>query len=169
MRLSPKPISTLLLSTLLLIAMVVSCARGPGDPGRAADGEQACAGLSESQVADTVATILRNVASVESKYEAVSYPKGSPPQRLVGAVVYVRAAPGLNAPWITRALICGARGHRPERCEAGDPCTLAVEGSEVATTEAGAGFAVTMRSANAETSREILRRARLISPAVSAP
>lgn len=152
------------LATIILASMT-SCARGP----RATDGDLPCAGLSDGQVAEALATIVRSVASVESKYELVSYPKGSPPQRLVGAVVYVRGAPGLNAPWVTRVLTCQARGRGHDRCEAGDPCPFGVEGSEISAKEAGPGLAITVRSDNPEAAREILRRGKLLLPDSGAP
>jgi hypothetical protein len=130
---------------------------------------RACAGLSDAEVANAVTTLKPSIESVQSKYEIVSYPKGSPAQRLDGAVIYVRATPGSSAQWTTRILTCHGLRHVPELCAAKDRCPFGLEGARVRTTETSGGFAVTIEAKDLDVAQEILRRSRELAPAQASP
>jgi hypothetical protein len=101
-----------------------------------------------------------DIESVQTKYERVFYPKGSPAQKLDGAVIYVRSRPGVSAPWLSRVLACHELRHVPELCAAHDRCPLAVEGARVGVTETSTGFAVSIEASDAKIAQEIVRRSR---------
>ncbi len=146
-----------------------SCAATSRDSGRdrARDIARACTELSDAEAANAMATIKGSVESVQSKYETVFYPKGSPAQRLGGAVIYVRATPGTTAQWLTRVLTCHELRHVPALCAAKDRCPLAVEGAQVSTTETSMGFAVAIESKDPDIAQEIVRRSRELAPTTS--
>jgi hypothetical protein len=94
-------------------------------------------------------------------------PQKAPITRKVGAVVVFRAVPGMTAEGLQQLVDChlarnAALGHvAPEMPE----CPLVPRGVEARVTSTGDGFAVSIRSDDPETAREILRRAeRLIRP-----
>lgn len=90
-----------------------------------------------------------------------------PEEHLVGAVVTVRAVEGLTTEWLQRVVGChlarnAAVGHdMPEM----PGCPLVPKGASASVSSAGAGFAVTIRSADDEAAADILARARGLTPA----
>ena len=160
--------------TRISVAVVVSvavfsCVAASRDSGgdRARELAQACAGLDDVEVADAIAAIRPNIEAVQTKYETMSYPKGSPAQRLDGALIYVRATQGASAPWLTRVLSCHALRHAPALCAAHDRCPLALEGTRVSTTETATGFAIAIEAKDRAVVDEIVRRSRELAPAAS--
>jgi hypothetical protein len=81
--------------------------------------------------------------------------------RQMGAVVVLRAVPGLTAQWLQRAVDChlarnAALGHNvPEM----PYCPLVPNGVAATVTATATGFAVEMRSDDPAVAHEILRRA----------
>jgi hypothetical protein len=81
--------------------------------------------------------------------------------RQMGAVVVVRAVPGLTEQWLQRVVDChlarnAALGHNlPEMPD----CPLVPNGAAATVTPTDAGFAVAIRSDDATVAHEILRRA----------
>lgn len=80
--------------------------------------------------------------------------------RLVGAMVVVRAAPGMTAQWLGRLLQCDTARH------ASAALVPAGSTSEVGSTSNG--FTVSIRSGDPEMAREIQRRAALFAHPVQA-
>lgn len=90
-----------------------------------------------------------------------------PDERLVGAIVAVRAVEGLSSEWLQRVADChlarnAAVGHdMPEMPD----CPLVPKGASVSVTSTGTGFAVAIRSADDEAAADILARALRLMPA----
>ena len=89
-----------------------------------------------------------------------------PREALVGAIVTVRAVPGMTAQWLQRVVDChlarnAALGHvMPEMAN----CPLVPAGATATVSATRDGFAVAIRSKDPATAREILSRAqRLVS------
>jgi hypothetical protein len=72
--------------------------------------------------------------------------------RLEGAVVNVKARPGVTREWLQRQVSDPAAAAQPG-------CPLAVKGASARVTSTGDGFAITVSSADRDGAREILRRA----------
>lgn len=89
-----------------------------------------------------------------------------PDERLVGAVVTVRAVEGLTAEWLQRVVDChlarnAAVGHEmPEMPD----CPLVPKGASATVASTGSGFAVTIQSEDEGAAEDILARARRLSP-----
>ena len=90
-----------------------------------------------------------------------------PNEALVGAVVTFRAVPGMTAEWLQRVVDChlarnASLGHVvPEMPN----CPLVPNGATATVASSGNGFAVSIRSNDPATAKEILTRAqRLVSP-----
>lgn len=84
-----------------------------------------------------------------------------PSERLEGARVEFRAVPGLTAQWLQRVVDChlarnAALGHDAREMPS---CPLIPKGVRATVTPARTGFFVEMRADDAETAKEILRRA----------
>ena len=164
-----RAIAKMTAAATLIAALSCAATSRDSERNRARDLARACTGLSDPDVANAMATVKGSVESVQSKYETVFYPKGSPAQRLAGAVIYVRASPGTTAQWLTRVLTCHELHHVPELCAAKDRCPLAVEGAQVSTTETSMGFAVAIESKDPDIAREIVRRSLELAPAPASP
>ncbi len=93
-----------------------------------------CAGISDADIASTLQTVRANVESVRAKNVTDFESKGVPAQRLLGAVVEVRATPGMSGPWLTRVLQCDASR------------TLASGGAAVDAREDGAHYKIAIES-----------------------
>lgn len=90
-----------------------------------------------------------------------------PNEALVGATVTFRAVPGMTAEWLQRVVDChlarnASLGHVvPEMPN----CPLVPNGATATVASTGSGFAVSIRSNDPSTAKEILARAqRLVSP-----
>jgi hypothetical protein len=141
------------LSTLSLLTACVGVARGPSDDPPV---ERACAGLPEAALDREIAALRANVDGAAPLHEGGA--KSVP--RLVGAVVQVRAAPGMTAPWLGRVLQCDTA----RRAAA----ALVPAGVRSEVTATPTGFEVSMRSADYDMAREIERRASLFARPVEA-
>jgi hypothetical protein len=108
---------------------------------------------------------IEDIASV-TPLKVSSGGKG-PTEQTVGAVVTFRAVPSMTAEWLQRVVDChlarnASLGHVvPEMPN----CPLVPKGVTATTTSTGNGFAVSIRSSDPATAKEILVRAqRLVSP-----
>jgi len=110
----------------------------------------ACAGVAEAGIHETVAELRAQTESVERLYEQVG-PKTA--TRPVGALVRVRATRGMSPQWLGRALECNADGD----ARGSSPLALAGVRSEISPTSTG--FNVEIRSNNPTVAAEVLRRA----------
>ena len=133
---------------------------------------RACVGIAESDRDRSPFDHRENVASVEPLYVmdrgAVDVSGSGPAQpprgtrHLAGAVVMLRAAPGMTAEWLQRVVDChlarnAALGHEvPEM----PYCPLVPNGAEATVTPARGGFAVTIQSDVPASAEEVLRRSR---------
>ena len=123
----------------------------------------ACAGIAE---ADRDASPLRPevIESVSRLEDTTISTKTGPPHRLVGAVISVRAAPGLTGEWLQRSIHChvariALRGNDPPGMEA---CPFAPGDLEVRVSSSGEGFRIELRASTAKVAEEILRRAQVL-------
>jgi hypothetical protein len=88
--------------------------------------------------------------------------------RSAGATVVFQAVPGMTAEWLQRVVDChlarnAAIGHEAASAEMSD-CPLTLRGVRASVKSTGDGFAITMRSDDVDTSKEILRRAKALVP-----
>ncbi len=144
--LSPLNVSSVLLLGILLGA----CAPAPVSPAASAP---PCAGVSDADVASTLQILRANVESIHAKNVTDFESKGVPAQKLLGAVVEVRATPGMSGPWLTRVLRCDASR------------TLVSEGADVEARENGASFTIAIESRDPAVAHEILSRAEQLASA----
>ncbi len=123
--------------------------------------ETACAGLDEDERATSP---FERAAADIAGVEPYTVHRGGkqPDERLVGAVVTVRAVEGLTTEWLERVAEChlarnAAVGHdMPEMPD----CPLVPKGASVTVTSTGTGFAVAIRSGDDAAAADILARAR---------
>lgn len=132
----------------LSLALVTSCAGGVRRASDEGAAESACSGLPDVAVSKVVANLRSNVESVEPLRDSAE-PKVLP--HMVGAVVQVRATPGMTAQWLERVLQCDSERH---------PAALAPAGASSEVTSTPTGFAVAVRSRDPDVAHEIERRAR---------
>jgi hypothetical protein len=88
--------------------------------------------------------------------------------RSAGATVVFQAVPGMTAEWLQRLVDChlarnAAIGHEAASAEMVN-CPLTLRGVQASVKSVGDGFAVTLRSDDINTSKEILRRAKALVP-----
>jgi hypothetical protein len=141
----------------LSLGLVTACAGGVRSAGDAASAEGACAGLPSATVDRSVADLRANVESVEPLRDDPG-PKAIP--HLIGAVVQVRATPGMTAQWLGRVLACDAERHAAAPSCADERCPLAPAGASSEVTSTPTGFAVAVRSRDPDVAHQIERRAR---------
>jgi hypothetical protein len=122
---------------MLSLTIVPGCAPGA----RSASDERACDGLTDADVSEGVADLRAGVESVEPIIESRG-PKAPP--HLAGAVLSVRATPAMSAPRLGRVLSC----HAVRR-------TLAAP-VQFEVTPTSTGFAVVVRSRDADATNEII-------------
>ncbi len=140
----------------LFLAFLGACAGDVQRPLDAPSTEGACAGLPDALLERTVAELRASVESVEPLRDG----GGKLTPRLIGAVVQVRATPGMTAGWLERVLQCdAARQGAAAACSPGG-CPLAPPGAARDVTPTNAGFAIALRSRDMDTAREIERRAK---------
>lgn len=131
----------------------------------------ACAGLAEEDRDVSPFAYVEDIAGVEPL--TVSRGGGKLPRSevTVGAVVTVRAVPGLTAEWLQRVVDChvargASLGHVvPEMPD----CPLVPQGVSARVTSTGTGFAVELRSEDSDAAGDILARARRLVAARAAP
>lgn len=120
---------------------------------------QACAGIPEMDRDMSPFDHSEDISSVEPHTEINV--TNIPPQRTTGAVVTFRAVPGMTAEWLQRVVDC----HLARNASLGNEvpempnCPLVPRGTEARVASVGNGFAVTIRSDDEASSREILARA----------
>jgi hypothetical protein len=138
--------------------LLVACGGSSGARTTSADVARVCAGISEREAQGGIAAYRADIERVEPLYEQTLGSRG-PNVRLRGATIYLRATPGATAPWIGRLLQCHLLRH-----ERGGSCTTvecALErpgtGAEVSSTPMG--FAIAVRASDADSAREVLKRA----------
>ena len=127
-----------------MCALLGACAPAAAPPPASA---APCAGISDADVASTLQTLRANVESVRAKNVTDFESKGMPAQKLLGALVEVRATPGMSGPWLTRVLQCDASR------------TLVTEGAKVDAREEGASFTIAIESRDPVVARKILSQA----------
>ncbi len=137
-------------SVSLLCILLGACAPPAVSPVASA---APCAGISDADVTSTLQTLRANVESIRAKNVTDFESKGAPAQKLLGAVVEVRAIPGMSGPWLTRVLRCDASR------------TLVSEGAEVEARENGASFTIAIESRDPVVAHEILSRAEQLASA----
>ena len=121
---------------------------------------RACAGLPPTERDVSPFAHREDLASAAPLTEAVVTGKVAT-QRTVGAIIRVRAVPGLTAEWLQRTVDChlaraSALGHEvPEMSY----CPLVPKGATAQVTSAGDGFDVRVRSSDPAAAHEILQRA----------
>jgi hypothetical protein len=124
---------------------------------------RACAGLADADRDTTPFAHREDIASVEPLTVNVASGKGQS-ARIEGAVITFRALPGMTAQWLQRDVDChlarnAVLGHdMPEMAY----CPLVPKNVTARVIATDTGFAVAVRSADAETATEILRRARAL-------
>lgn len=116
---------------------------------------RACAGLAAEDRDQSPFELRRDIERVQ--------PLGSAAE-VVGATVVFKAAPGMTVEWLQRIIDCQVTRHAVLGRAQPDAATspLAPPGVEAAVAAVAGGFAVTIRSEDPATSREILRRARAL-------
>jgi hypothetical protein len=83
-----------------------------------------------------------------------------PMTSLVGVKIYIRAAPGLTAPWIHRVAECHLARHSLPMPEAErDHCPLSAEEAQISVESHGGSFVVSIRTSDTEVAEDILARA----------
>ncbi|MDB4992743.1 MAG: hypothetical protein JWM74_175 [Myxococcaceae bacterium] len=124
---------------------------------------RACVGMSDDDRDESPFMHREDIASVEPLTVSVTSGKVQS-ARSEGAIVTFRALPGMTAQWLQRIVDChlarnAALGHDvPEM----PYCPLVPKNVTARVTAADSGFAVAIRSDDAPTSQEVLRRARAL-------
>ena len=88
--------------------------------------------------------------------------------RSAGATVVFQAVPGMTVEWLQRLVDChlarnAAIGHEAASAEMSS-CPLTLRGVQASVKSVGDGFAISMRSEDLNTSKELLRRAKALMP-----
>lgn len=127
---------------------------------------RACFGLSIDDQDTSPFDHVEDIASVRALTKKVGTNK-APFQRTVGAVVTLRAIPGMTTEWLQRVVDC----HLARNAALGHPvdempnCPLAPNGARAHVVSTRSGFAVSIRSDDPPTAREILSRAKRLQSA----
>jgi len=131
---------------------------------REAEG-RACVGISQSNRDMSPFDHTDDITNVAPLSEPTGDDSGR--KRMVGATVTFRAVPGMTAEWVQREVNC----HLARNLSLGNVvpempnCPLVPKGAQARVTSTGNGFAVSIRSDNESTAREILARAQRLRPA----
>lgn len=144
--------------------------RAASDALRAAE-QSACAGIATEDRDVSPFAYTEDVAGVEALSITRGGGKLPPSQVTVGAVVTVRAVPGLTAEWLQRVVDChvardASLGHLvPEMPD----CPLVPKGVSATVTSTGTGFAVEIRTGDSDAAVDVLARARRLVASPKAP
>jgi hypothetical protein len=143
--------------------------RAASDTLRAAE-SSACSGVPEEDRVLSPFGHVADIRSVSPLHEDVRSGKGTS-TRMAGAEVVFRAVPGLTAEWLQRVVDChltrnSAIGHETSSAEM-PFCPLTLRGAQARVRSVGDGFAVAIRSDDAEGSKEILKRAEALQSSVA--
>lgn len=127
----------------------------------------ACAGLRDDDRDVSPFAHREDIASVSPLSVPVTSARMTS-QHTVGAVVTFRALPGMTAEWLQRVINChmaraAALGHDATGMAY---CPLMVRGVSAQVASTGDGFAVAVRGADEDATREILRRSQELAPLV---
>jgi hypothetical protein len=137
-------------------ALPLACASAPTPVDHVAMVGSACTGISGAEVQRAVETIRPDIDAVGPKTVPRYAGKTAPWPQLVGAIIYVRAMPGITEEYMTRLLQCHALAPAP--CSAKGRCPFALHGIHVSTMPLPTGFAVSIESQDPDIADEILRR-----------
>jgi hypothetical protein len=121
---------------------------------------RACVGLADADRDMSPFAHREDVASVQPLTVKSAVGKFGSSTRTMGAVVILRAVPGLTAQWLQRVVDChvarnGALGH--DAAEMPD-CPLVPNGITANVTPTETGFAVAIQSDDPAVAQEVLRR-----------
>ncbi len=126
---------------------------------------RACVGLSDDDRDMSPFGHGEDIASVEPLTEGPAAASGKNDlMTTTGAVVTFRPVPGMTAPWLQRVVDC----HLARNAALGNDvpemsyCPLVPKNVTAKVSETQTGFAVSIRSDNPATSREVLRRAQAL-------
>jgi hypothetical protein len=144
--------------------------RAASDTLRAAE-SSACSGVPEADRDLSPFGHIGDIRSVSPLQEDVRNGKATS-TRVAGAEVVFRAVPGLTAEWLQRGVDChlarnSAIGHEASAAEM-PFCPLTIRGAQARVRSVGDGFAVAIRSDDAEASKEILKRAEALQTSAAA-
>ena len=131
---------------------------------------EACVGLRDSDRDMSPFAHREDIASVVPLNERVTGARQSS-ERHTGVVVTFRALPGMTAEWLQRVINChlarnAALGHDVPEMEY---CPLVANDVTARVASTGAGFAVTIRTENEASLREVDRRAALLTAPATPP
>lgn len=144
--------------------------RAASDALRAAE-DLACAGIPAEDRDVSPFTYTEDIAGVDALTVTRSGGKLPASEVTVGAVVTVRAVPGLTAEWLQRVVNChlardASLGHVvPEMPD----CPLVPKDVSATVTSTGTGFAVEIRTDNSDAAADVLARARRLVASPKAP
>ncbi|HZA14551.1 MAG TPA: hypothetical protein VE618_08640 [Myxococcaceae bacterium] len=135
---------------------------------------QACAGLSDDELKNGPFARPAEIASVRPLLvEAFPRDDNPPTYELGGAVVKVRASPGLTAEWLQRLVDCDLARSAAMAVSAAEPPTspFAFRGASAYVHSTGDGFAIEISSNEPRVAREILASAERVyqQPHLAAP
>lgn len=122
---------------------------------------RACVGLADADRDMSPFAHGEDIASVQPLTMRSGGGKSGPSGRMAGALVVVRAVPGMTAQWLQRVIDChvarnGALGHDvPEM----PYCPLVPNGITASVTPTETGFAVAIQADDPAMAQEVLRRA----------
>jgi hypothetical protein len=124
----------------------------------------ACSGISEEDRDVSPFMHQADVRSVSPLQEEVKTGKVAS-NRVAGAEVVFQAVPGMTAEWLQRVVNChlarnAGLGHEAAAAEM-PYCPLTLHGAQASVRSVGDGFVVAIRADDADTSKEILKRAEL--------
>ena len=157
-----------LISLSAVGALLAGCAAATPRPAMSATsavpahpGARACAGIPEEDRNKGPFFQSEAIASI-TPLIVEEYPRSNPPlQRMAGAIVTVRAGPGMTAEWLQRLVDCQL-AHNAALAQsapdlAGSP--LIHRGTVATVRSTGSGFAIEIRSNEPKIATEILARA----------
>jgi hypothetical protein len=132
----------------------------------------ACAGIPEEDRDVSPFQHREDIRSIAPYREELIVGRSSASPQLTGARVVFRAVPGMTAEWLQRVIDChlarnAAIGHEAASAEMPD-CPLTLRNATARVESVGDGFAVTIRSDDAATAKEIVRRTESVKPAAVA-
>lgn len=132
----------------------------------------ACSGIPEEDRDASPFMHGADIRSVSPLQEEVKTGK-TVSNRVAGAEVVFKAVPGMTAEWLQRVVDChlarnAAIGHEAAAAEM-PYCPLTLRGAQARVRSVGDGFAVAIRGDDAETSKEILKRAESLPSVAAAP
>jgi hypothetical protein len=122
---------------------------------------RACAGIPEDARNKGPFEHAERITSIDP-FVVEEYPRTTPPiERVAGAVVTMRAEPGLTAEWLQRVVDCNLAHSASSGYSAAEMpnSPLGLEGVKAEVRSTGDGFAVEIQSKERKVSREILARA----------